>query len=79
LKRSNADRSVRDALDAALTGGRMHPIMARWGMRGMEDFTAEALVRWPQTRDGWIGQRARTPERTRRRPWVLPPNTAEPA
>jgi hypothetical protein len=57
----------------------MNPIMARWGMRGMEDLTVEALARFPQTRDGWIGQRARDPKRTRRRPWVMPLNTAHPA
>lgn len=57
----------------------MHPSMARWGRRGIDDLTVEALARWPQTRDGWIGQRARDPERTRRRPWVMQPNMTQPA
>jgi hypothetical protein len=57
----------------------MHPSMARWRMRGMEDLTVEALARWPQTHDGWIGPRAPQTEHTRRRPWVLPPHTAHPA
>jgi hypothetical protein len=72
LKRSNADRSVP-------TGGRMHPSMACWGMRGMEDLTVEARARWPQTLDRWIGPRAPQTERTRRRPWVMQPHTAHPA
>jgi hypothetical protein len=57
----------------------MNPIMARWGMHGMEGLTVEARARWQQTRDGWISQRARDPQRTRRRPWVMPPHTAKPA
>jgi hypothetical protein len=57
----------------------MHPSMAHWRMRGMEDLTVEALARWPQTHDGWIGPRAPQTEHTRRRPWVLPPHTAHPA
>ena len=66
----------------------MNPIMQqpgtredlpRWGMRGMEDLTGEALVRWPQQLDGWIRQRSHDPERPRRRPWVMEPNTAHPA
>ncbi len=57
----------------------MHPIMARWGMRGMDDLTVEELARLQQKLDGWIGQRARDPERTRRRPWVMQPNMAKPA
>jgi hypothetical protein len=56
-----------------------HPIIARWGIRAMEDFTVEELARLPQKRDGWIGQRAPQTERTRRRPWVMQPNTAHPA
>ena len=58
MKRSNADRSVRDELDAAPTGGRLHSIMGRWGMRGMEDFTGEELAQVHQQLDGWIRQRA---------------------
>ena len=67
MKRSNADPSVRDARDPAPTGGRLHPIMGRWGMRGMEDFTVEELAQLHQKLDGWIGQRAHDPERPRRR------------
>jgi hypothetical protein len=25
----------------------MNPSLTRWGMRGMEDITVEALARWP--------------------------------
>jgi hypothetical protein len=66
----------------------MNPIMQqpgtredlpRWGMRGMEDITVEALARWPQKLDGWIRQRAYDPERPRRRPWVMPSHRATPA
>jgi len=79
LKRSNDDLSVRDELDAAPTGGRLHPIIGRWGMRGMEDFTVEELAQLHQKLDGWIRQRAHDPERPRRRPWVRHPHTAHPA
>jgi hypothetical protein len=79
LKRSNDDLSVRDELDAAPTGGHLHPIIGRWGMRGMEDFSVEELVRLQQKLDGWIRQRAHDPERPRRRPWVMKPHTAHPA
>ena len=56
----------------------MHPSTARWRMRGMDACTVEALARWPQTRDRGIGQWAPQTERTRRRPWAMPPNTAQP-
>jgi hypothetical protein len=79
LKRSNDNLSVRDELDAAPTGGRLHPIMPRWGMRGMNDFTVEELARLHQKLEGWIRQRAPQTERTRRRPWVMQPKTAHPA
>jgi hypothetical protein len=79
LKRSNDDRSVRDERDTAPTGGRLHPSMTRWGMRGMEDFTVEELAQLQQKLEGWIGQRAHDPERTRRRPWVMRRKTAHPA
>jgi hypothetical protein len=79
LKRSNDDLSVRDEFDAAPTGGRMHPIMPRWGIRGMDDFTVEELARLHQKLEGWIRQRAPQTERTRRRPWVMQPKTAHPA
>jgi hypothetical protein len=57
----------------------MHPIIGRWGMRGMDDFTVEELARLHQKLDGWIRQRAPQTERTRRRPWVMQPKTAHPA
>ena len=79
MKRSNDDLSVRDELDAAPTGGRLHPSMSRWGMRGMDDLTVEELARLHQKLARWIGQRAPQTERTRRRPWVMQPNTAHPA
>jgi hypothetical protein len=56
----------------------MPPSTARWRMRGMDACTVEALARWHQTRDRGIGQRAPQTERTRRRPWAMPPNTAQP-
>jgi hypothetical protein len=67
----------------------MHPIikqvwtseeLARQGIRGIDDFTAEELARLHQKVEGWIRQRAPHPERTRRRPWVMTkPRTANPA
>jgi len=57
----------------------MHSSMARWRMRGTDACTVEALARWHQTLDGWIGPRAPQTERTRRRPWVMQPHTAHPA
>ena len=68
--------------------GRMNPSikqsrtpegLGRWGIRGMDDFTAEELARLQHKLDGWIRQRAHDPERTRRRPWVMRPKTAHPA
>jgi hypothetical protein len=79
VKRSNDDLSVRDELDAAPPGRRLHPSMTRWEIRGMEDFTVEELARLHQKLEGWIHQRAHDPERTRRRPWVMRPKTAHPA
>jgi hypothetical protein len=57
----------------------MNPIIARWGMRGIDDFTIEELARLHQKLEGWIRQRAHDPERPRRRPWVMKPKTAHPA
>jgi hypothetical protein len=66
----------------------MNPIMKppgtpedlpRWGMRGMDDLTAEALAQLQQKLDGCIRQRAHDPERSRRRPWMMQPHTAHPA
>jgi hypothetical protein len=68
LKRLNDDLSVP-------TAGRMNPSMARWGIRGMDDFTVEELARLQQKLDGWIGQRIPQTERTRRRPWGMQPKT----
>jgi hypothetical protein len=79
LKRSNDDLSLKDKLDASPTGGGMHPIVARWGIRGMDDFTVEELAELHQKLEGWIHQRAHDPERTRRRPWVMKPKTTHPA
>jgi hypothetical protein len=45
----------------------MNPIMTRWGMRGMDDFTVEELAQLRQKLAAWIGQRAPQTERTRRR------------
>jgi hypothetical protein len=42
----------------------MHPSTARWGIRGMDDFTVEELARLQQKLDGWIGQQAPQTERT---------------
>ena len=68
MKRLNDDLSVP-------TGGCMNPSMARWEMRGMDDFTVEELARLQQKLEGWIRQRAPQTERTRRRPWVMQPKT----
>ena len=73
MKRSNDDLSVRDELDTAPTGGRLNPSMTRWGIRGMDDLTVEALAQLPQKRARWIGQRTPQTARPRRRPWVMPP------
>jgi hypothetical protein len=88
VKRSTADRSVRDERDAAPTGGRL-PLgitqhrtpegLGRWGMRGMKDFSVEELAQLHQKLESWIGQRTPQTERPRRRPWVMQPKTAHPA
>jgi hypothetical protein len=52
---------------------------ARYGIRGMEDFSAEELALLQEKLDRWIGQRAHEPERPRRRPWVMQPHTAKSA
>ena len=57
----------------------MKPIMPRWGIRGMDDFTGEELAQLHQQLAGWIGQRAPQTERPRRRPWVMQPKRAHPA
>ena len=57
----------------------MPPIMPRWGIRGMDDFTVEELARLHRKLEGWIRQRAPQTERTWRRPWVMQPKTAHPA
>ena len=68
-----------DARDPAPTDGRLPPSMGRWGMRGMDDLTGEELARLQQKLARWIGQQALQTERTRRRPWVMPPHTTHPA
>jgi hypothetical protein len=54
--------------------------LARWGIRGIEDWTIEVLTRLQPNVDGWSCQRAPYPERTRCRQWlVMKPKTANPA
>jgi len=77
LKRSNDDRSVRDAHDAAPTGGRLTPSLTRGGIRRMEEFTVEELARLHQKLVGWTRQQAHDPARPRRRPWVMQPKRAK--
>jgi hypothetical protein len=78
-KRSNDDLCVRDELDTAPTGGRLHASMTRWGIHGMDDFNVEELTPLHQKLEGWMRQRAHDPERTRRRPCVMSPHMAYPA
>jgi hypothetical protein len=63
----------------SITQSRTPEGLGRWGMRGMNDFSVEELAQLQQKRARWIGQRAPQTERTRRRPWVMQPNTAHPA
>ncbi len=56
-----------------------HEDLPRWGLRGMDDLTAEELAQLHQKLDGWIRQRAHDPERPPRRPWVMKPKRAHPA
>lgn len=54
--------------------------LARWGIRGIEDFTTEELVRLQQKIEGWIGQRPpRTVNTRRRSSFVARPRAADPA
>jgi hypothetical protein len=54
--------------------------LARWGIRGIDDFTVEELARLQQKIAGWISQRAPHTGSPRRRPWVvMKPRTANPA
>lgn len=67
----------------------MNPIMqnfwtpeerARYGIRGMEDFSAEELALLQEKLAGWMRQRTPGPERTRHRvPFVMTRRTAAPA
>jgi hypothetical protein len=67
----------------------MHPLikqtwtpedLARQGIRGIDDFTAEELALLHQKVKGWVQERAPHSERTRRRPWVMTkPRTTNPA
>jgi hypothetical protein len=53
---------------------------ARYGIRGIEDFTPEELALLHEKLAGWLRQQAPQTERTRRRPWVMTkPRTADPA
>ena len=79
MKRSNAKQSVLGVRHPAPTDRGLYPSLGRWGMRGMEDLTAEELVRLHQTLAGWIRQRAHDPERPQRRPWVRQRHMAYPA
>ena len=79
MKRSNAKQSVRDVRHPAPTDRGLYPSLGHWGMRGLEDLTAEELVQLHQKLDGWIRRRALDPERTQRRPWVMQRHMAYPA
>jgi hypothetical protein len=48
---------------------------ARYGIRGLEDFSAEELALLEAKLAGWVGQRSPSPERTRHRPWVMTKRT----
>jgi hypothetical protein len=63
----------------SITQSRTPEGLGRWGIRGIDDFTVEELTQLQQKLARWIGQRAPQTERTRRRPWVMQPNTAHPA
>ncbi len=73
MKKSHANPPVTDARPLVPTGGPLPRMIGRWGMRGLEDFTVEELARLRQKLDGWIRQRADTPERPQHRPWVRHP------
>jgi hypothetical protein len=53
--------------------------VTRWGIRAIDDFTAEELAQLQQKLEGWIRQRgpeAGTPRR--RRPFVMKLRTSDP-
>jgi hypothetical protein len=51
--------------------------LARYGIRGIKNFSAEELALPHQKVEGWMRQRDSYPERTRRRPGVMTkPRTA---
>jgi hypothetical protein len=53
---------------------------ARYGIRGIEDFTPEELALLHEKLVGWMRQRAPQPERPRHRPpFVMTRRTAAPA
>ena len=53
---------------------------ARYGIRGMEDFSIEELALLQEKLAGWMRQRAPQPERPRHRtPFVMTRRTATPA
>lgn len=52
---------------------------ARYGIRGIEDFTPEELARLQEQLAGWLRQRAPQPERPRHRtPFVMTRRSAAP-
>ena len=54
--------------------------LARQGIRGIDDFTAEELALLQQKVEGWIGQRSPHSGSRRRRPaFVSQPRAADPA
>jgi hypothetical protein len=76
-------------IDASPTGGRMNPIIqhiwtpeerARYGIRGMEDFSAEELALLQAKVAGWMRQRAPQPKSPRHRtPFIMKRRTTGPA
>jgi hypothetical protein len=71
------------------TGGNMNPIIqhiwtpeerARYGIRGMEDFSAEELALLQAKLAGWMRQQAPQPKSRRHQaPFVMKRRTAAPA
>ena len=54
--------------------------LARWRVRGMDDFSIEELVRLQQKVEEWIRQRApESPNKRRRTPFVMGQRKAPPA
>jgi hypothetical protein len=54
--------------------------LARWGIRSMDDFSAEELARLQEKVEAWVRQRVPHPGSNRRRSsFVMKPRTAAPA